>query len=458
MKDLNFDYLNKEDYLKYKEIMKTFFPDDYEERVIDFNFMKDPINHKVFEGINAVYSLKESDEKFILRLFKNYIFPFLASIITLENYNKIDPYSKKWMYSFYTFRSKFFNKTPLISEIVNEFYQIYPTYKLNKIIYNTNDKIILDYEEKGKIILAPFDCNFSAFSVFSLFKKFLQFTNIDNTFYKKTSKNFVLNYIVNSPFFFSVYRDFIDPVYKTMIGFVLVLPKTFNLYEYKKDSRPIVLNNFKISSYSSYFDEQDFVIYSYIDIDTNLGDLANKVANVIKEKLENNELRISTNEEIYCKKSKPYLMNNKNITINSYTNYLDLKHKKMEFYYQGRFYINNIKKIEKGAFFKYKTFFDGWTFNDYDLFLSFQNYCYLKNKEYELFEENINIKERYKKIFRKLKVGTVCTDENNPLKVTISLDKSLNNEHAINYIKHEFLLDNDNLEVTFNFIDSKFKG
>ncbi len=25
MKDLNLDYLNKEDYLKYKEIMKTFF-------------------------------------------------------------------------------------------------------------------------------------------------------------------------------------------------------------------------------------------------------------------------------------------------------------------------------------------------------------------------------------------------------------------------------------------------
>ena len=57
--------------------------------------MKDPINHKIFEGINAVYSLKESDEKFILRLVKNYIFPFLASIITLENYNKIDPYGKK---------------------------------------------------------------------------------------------------------------------------------------------------------------------------------------------------------------------------------------------------------------------------------------------------------------------------------------------------------------------------
>lgn len=57
--------------------------------------MKDPINHKVFEGINAVHSLKESDEKFILRLFENYIFPFLASIITLENYNKIEPYSKK---------------------------------------------------------------------------------------------------------------------------------------------------------------------------------------------------------------------------------------------------------------------------------------------------------------------------------------------------------------------------
>ena len=142
--------------------------------------------------------------------------------------------AKKWIYSFYTFRSKFFNKTPLISEIVNEFYRIYPTYKLNKIIYNTNDKIILDYEEKGKIILAPFDHNFSASSVFSLFKKFLQYTNIENTFYKKSPNNFVLNYIVNSPFFFSVYRDFIEAVYKTVIGFVLVLPKTFNLYEYKK--------------------------------------------------------------------------------------------------------------------------------------------------------------------------------------------------------------------------------
>ena len=54
MKDLNLDYLNKEDYLKYKKIMETFFPDDFEERIIDLNFMKDPINHKVFEGINAV--------------------------------------------------------------------------------------------------------------------------------------------------------------------------------------------------------------------------------------------------------------------------------------------------------------------------------------------------------------------------------------------------------------------
>lgn len=59
----------------------------------------------------------------------------------------------------------------------------------------------------------------------------------------------------------------------------------------------------------------------------------------------------------------------------------------------------------------------------------------------------------YKGIFRNLLVGNVYIDLNNPLKANIVLDKKLNDEKVIDFIKENYCLLKDKLEVAISFVD-----
>lgn len=58
----------------------------------------------------------------------------------------------------------------------------------------------------------------------------------------------------------------------------------------------------------------------------------------------------------------------------------------------------------------------------------------------------------YKGIFRNLLVGNVYSDLNNLLKVNIVLDKKLDDEKLIDFIKENYCLLNEKLETSISSI------
>lgn len=457
MGNLNLEFLDKQTYFEYLRLIAVFFTDDCEDMIINFDYMKDPLNKKVIEGINVLYELKGRNKIYMNKMFNNFIFPFLTSLISITNYNKISNCKVTGMFSFHTYTSRFYDLLPLNDKIKKLFYKKYAIYSKKIISNNLNDNIILDFKEKGKIRLVPYKSLYSNnyFPIEStLIQKYIQYYGFDDKFYKKDLCQIDLNYLFFSPFFYLVYKDLKDSINNNIIGFVFVLPSSLDLIKTKSYNRPINLNRFKINSYSNYIDDNDLIIYSYINADVEIEDLASEISKVIENKLKNNELKISANKKFFDNTPIQYLSSSKNIISKSLTNAIDKTHKQMDYYFQGRFYFSNIKKL-KAKFYYIKTFLDGSTYEDNENFLNFTNYCLLKDKDYKNFEKNIEIKKIYKGIYRNLLIGNVFSDPSNPLKVNIVLDKKLDDEKIINYIMENYCLINHKLEICITFVDGE---